>query len=1048
MSFVNVEYPFELKHKQSEFDLTSENYFFKYEYGVNGFSTSMVTSRDTFTQWYNTCNPEVRFFYELLPHNRMIREYYDIDIAGTFSPEQLETQSMEVISSLLDIRNRIANIKCSPKDFIILEDNRVNKLSLHLISKKTYYKSNHIQKKFVECLNNLLISYNAGFTLDSSVYYKNKLFRLYKSAKRKYGSPLKLFKPNYYSFAQMNDTYLLVDSSIGLEEMHLTNDEGEQKEYDYKIPDDSEFKEEHIAILKEWLNEHPEFEIKENRLNRVARTCCFIDENDTHSTENAFWYVRNNRVYVGCFTHTTSICINKENCEEIKLLPTEFEHATHKVEYLGKLSNYGTFNTILMKIPFAGGKTTRSMDYAVEYFERILVISHRITLIQDMSRRFGFASYIDNDFSSDKLVCCINSLPKLTEPNKYDIIIVDELHSCLRQTTMKSQDMRLATSFFIRMIQDTSKVFIGMDGNLSNTDVDFIKSVRQDENMIVLHSTKENNKVVYMYQHRDDVEDIILTNMRKGKKVCVGFSTSVQSIKTFVKRAEFTNKKVLIIHKDNRTKDVLNPEYWLQYDIVFYSPTISEGFSFELEYFDVVCMLMTSMSCPPESVTQMVARIRDAKEIYIHIQLVKSNVKLYRDEEEIYSYYQKNIRELQQVSNLNIQGVDENFQPHIQKDMFWNLFVKNKLELGHDCNNFLYMVYQFLVDNGYRIFQYNEIFSNADTIKENQKIRTECKQQVKYHEENCILKAPDIKPRDIPILEGKVNKTEQDTFILTKAEYKQILNVEPLERQHFSYKSHLNHIRRLKNLIVLYRTINDPHKIDKTSIDDIIEKNATNQITALNKNSFDEQQDVLTNELWIRVKFLNKWCRDLGFRELLSDDEVKVDHYENRLQTLTQRYRRDKKEWNYVQLLFNQKRGISDWIEFLKKPNKFVLQKFHNVLGLDIVMLGDVVIQRLKYKVKLLRNDENTPCIMPYILPRNHTEVTRLEEFFDRTTTYCDVCQKDLGHLINQKHLISKGHVAMIRGTYCEVCDKHFPNGITEKHSQTQRHIRKLNLNS
>ena len=74
----------------------------------------------------------------------------------------------------------------------------------------------------------------------------------------------------------------------------------------------------------------------------------------------------------------------------------------------------------------------------------------------------------------------------------------------------------------------------------------------------------------------------------------------------------------------------------------------------------------------------------------------------------------------------------------------------------------------------------------------------------------------------------------------------------------------------------------------------------------------------------------------------------------------------------------------------------------------------------------------------------NTSRVKRLEDILSRSSTWCEVCQKDLGHYINQKHLSSKGHQAMLRGTHCQVCDKDYPNGIPEKHCQSKQHLKKL----
>lgn len=1043
MSYIDVEFPYEMKYHQSEFDLTSNDYFFKYEYSPTKYSIFKVTSREEFVDWYNRLDPSLRFFYEMIPYDRPVREYYDIDVAGTFSSDELEEKSIEFVDTLVSLRNSIASIPCSTRDFIVLHDNRPNKLSLHLISNKTYYTSNSEQKRFAKCLNYVLESYRSGFQLDESVYNRHKLFRLMKSCKRKYASPLKLFRPELYSFAQMNETFLLLESSLGYHEMKT--DLEPVVAPSFTPLEHEEVKPHHLDILNTWLQDHPELTVVNDRLNRTQRTPCFIDPSDMHSSENGHWWVRDNKVYVNCFTHSSPLCINQEDCEEIVRDPTPFLYSTDQVERLEHLSTYGDFKTMLMKLPFGHGKTTRSIEFAVEKFERILIISHRITLIRDMCRRFGFASYCDDDFSNDRLICCINSLHRLDDPGKYQIIIIDEIHSCLRQTSMKSSDMRLATSYFIRMLKDTSRIVIAMDGNLSNTDVEFIRSVRQDPQAKILYSRRPSHKNVYFYQHRDDVEEKIVSSLRSGKKIAVGFSVSVSSIKAFIRRPEFEGKEILIIHKDNRAMEVLDPDYWLNYDIVFYSPTISEGFSFEHAYFDVVCMLMSSLSCPPETCAQQLARVRSTKEVHCFIQVSQSTKKIFRDTNEIYDYYQQNVRELQQISTLNIEGVDESFRPQICKDVFWDLFAKNKLELGRDYHAFMDTIYQLLVDNGYRVFQYNRVFTTEEKIKENRALRQECRDEVKRQERASILSAPDLTDRQLELLENKMNKTEEETYMLTRAHYKSTLNVEELTEECLDYKPHLNHLRSLRQILVLYRDLHSPNVIQRAQTTQLIRQNADRQLQTLQRDSFDRQQDGVTRELWIRLSYLDTWCRRLGFTELYSPDEVSSEEFVVRLDGLCREIRGHKPEWTYLQLLFNQQRGPKAWMDFLQNPNKFILSKFENTLGLELVQLDGVVVQRLKYTLHLTRTDLSHPCIFSSPFPSDSPIITQLTTFFSRSRTWCDVCRKDV-RCYNQKHIESAGHRKMLRGTWCEVCQKDYPHGLPLHHEESQRHRRRASL--
>lgn len=1041
MSYIDVDIPYEMKYHQSEFDLTTDEHFFKYEYSPTKYSIFKVPSKREFVQWYNQINPRFRFFYEMLPYDRPVREYYDIDVTGHFTPEELATKSVEYVDTLVSLRNSIASIPCSTRDFIVLEDNRPTKLSLHLISTSTYYRTNASQKQFAKCLNYVLESYNAGFQLDESVYNRNKLFRLMKSCKRKYGSPLRLFRPELYSFAQMEDTFLLLDSTIGLRELKTNLEPVHQSTFTPIQHQD--VRPEHVEILRQWLVDHPELEVVNDRLNRVSRTPCFIDPSDTHSTENGHWWVRDNKVYVNCFTHSSPLCINQEDCERIDRDPTPFDHTTDTIDKLQHLSTYGDFKTLLMKLPFGQGKTTRSIEYATEKYSRILIISHRITLIRDMCRRFDFASYCDDDFSSDRLVCCINSLHRLEDPSKYDIVIIDEIHSCLRQTSMKSSDMRLATSFFIQMLKDKSRTVIAMDGNLSNADVVLLKRIRDDPDTRVLYSKRPANKSVFFYQKRDDVEERILSAIRSGKKVAVGFSVSVASIKAFVMREEFIDKNVLVIHKDNRTIQVLDPDYWLNYDIVFYSPTISEGFSFEHAYFDVVCMLMTSLSCPPETCAQQLARVRCTAEVHCFIEVRPSTKKLFNDADEIYDYYQTNVRELHQISTVNIDGVNADFQPLIRKDVFWELFAKNKLELGHDYHSFMETTYQLLIDNGYKVYMYNKTFTSAEKIEENHDLRMSLKAEVQEHEQQQILAAPDITDRELELLENKMNKTEEETYMITRANYKNILNLETLTDTCFEYKSHLGHICHLRQVIVLFRDMKTPDTIQRAPVEQLIRQHADQQLRLIGRDSFDRQQDGITREIWIRLQYLNQWCKQLGFSQLVTSDTVPEEQFHDRLRRLSLYYRSRRAEWTYLQLLFNQQRNIKSWMKFLKDPDEFVRSKFKNTLALELVQLGPVVVQRLMYSISLLRDEPDKPCLFSCTFPSGSPVVEDLDALLARERKWCDTCNKTV-YSFNQQHIESVGHQRMLKGTWCAVCEKEYAKGIPLDHELTRTHLRHL----
>jgi hypothetical protein len=90
------------------------------------------------------------------------------------------------------------------------------------------------------------------------------------------------------------------------------------------------------------------------------------------------------------------------------------------------------------------------------------------------------------------------------------------------------------------------------------------------------------------------------------------------------------NKYKVIIHCaktsdsiKNNLKDVTN--YWSTPDILIYSPSITAGVNFDVDYYDKMYVVLSTMSCSPRDLLQMIARVRKYKsdEIFIFTNSIK-----------------------------------------------------------------------------------------------------------------------------------------------------------------------------------------------------------------------------------------------------------------------------------------------------------------------------------------------------------------------------------------------------------------------------------------
>lgn len=167
--------------------------------------------------------------------------------------------------------------------------------------------------------------------------------------------------------------------------------------------------------------------------------------------------------------------------------------------------------TLLIKSPTGSGKT-ELIKQLTERYQRILVISHRRSLIRSQVKRLNenlaaedcFVSYEEVSLQelrqADRLCICINSLHKLMpigeKVPEFDVIVFDELeqqHKHIVGRTLEN-DQPVDVLFTMKHLMQHSKIVVGLDAYATVFTVEWMKASRGEETFRMLLNQYPVNK--------------------------------------------------------------------------------------------------------------------------------------------------------------------------------------------------------------------------------------------------------------------------------------------------------------------------------------------------------------------------------------------------------------------------------------------------------------------------------------------------------------------------------------------------------------------------
>jgi hypothetical protein len=261
---------------------------------------------------------------------------------------------------------------------------------------------------------------------------------------------------------------------------------------------------------------------------------------------------------------------------------------------------------IVMKSGCGTGKTVAFFEKFKT--EKILVISYRISLADQLVAKYGITSYqnVKEGDKPDRLVCTVESLWKFSDIiDHYDILFIDEItavcnqfHHAFKQNPKQFHRINSIFKYFLK-----KKKVILASANIGLETINFLKYFKVRD--YVFYENTEKTKTGYSYTFVDfqRLENEILAVKDKNIAIACNNLKMVDHFQTLLE------KFGTVLVQTSKDKRVPVSE-WKNYQFLIYSPSIECGVSFEEDHFDYIFGYFKHFANNCMSCFQMLFRVR------------------------------------------------------------------------------------------------------------------------------------------------------------------------------------------------------------------------------------------------------------------------------------------------------------------------------------------------------------------------------------------------------------------------------------------------------
>ena len=616
-----------------------------------------------------------RYYVNEIILNGVKRKPY-LDLETVYENKKIFDANFEkIIKKLqLDIIKVFAeqyNVKIKASDILLLNSSGKvpsgYKISLHVIvspKDKTYYYTN---SKFTESsayhFYTSLINLDPAYDklLDSQVYNSDVNFRIIESYKNKNDNRvLEPIDSKTFEIIELTSieksNYLLSHVNINKSICKLITPVINQttksvNKISKNAPTQTDSNNKITILVKKY---HPTaYQTGTNTDNGVLYNFNYTDRKEPcpvtgciHTGTNGFYvYEKSMGLYLKCHSqhckdksskYIGSIDEMDDFLEEAQQIDSQFILKCKKV--LIYLDNwFDKHKALCIKSAMATGKTF-TIEYIINTYEfkKILWITHRQSLTKSLYGKFKkhkFKNYMDIEgelYDYDRIIVQVDSLMRIAQRDllenkmtfqKYDLVIIDEIEGCLNHfhsPFLNKHDFnaRELFGFMIEIIKGSDKLLL-LDADVNIRTKLFVE---QFESSIVINNKyKPQQKIFTITNDPDLFENKIFTDVKNKKNICIISMSSNALERIADKLAKLKIKYVMHTAKtDDKLKvnleDVNN--FWINYQVVLFSPSIESGIDFNVEHFDKIYSIIRDgpLTCSQRQHLQQIGRIRHIKD--------------------------------------------------------------------------------------------------------------------------------------------------------------------------------------------------------------------------------------------------------------------------------------------------------------------------------------------------------------------------------------------------------------------------------------------------
>ncbi|QJX71341.1 replication origin-binding protein [Faustovirus] len=294
------------------------------------------------------------------------------------------------------------------------------------------------------------------------------------------------------------------------------------------------------------------------------------------------------------------------------------------------MRKYELTPTLCVVAPMKTGKTKALQEYIIENYDdaaKIVICSFRQTFANEIKGKFpDFALYsqVRGEIDENRLIIQVESLhrmmmtPGMQPP---DLMVLDECESIFEQfDSGLLRQFNESFAIFTWMLKYSKRVVL-MDANLGQRTHNILIKMRPEyppfyhvnsrlgmaDDRYYFTSDKTTwYSALYASVLRGERSAIAVNSLQEAKVLYYDLSNEYPAIKFKLYSSETS-------HAERKLHFAQVNEYWSQYDVVIYTPTVSAGVSFEREHFHNIFGYFIDQSCNVETCSQMIGRVRNVK---------------------------------------------------------------------------------------------------------------------------------------------------------------------------------------------------------------------------------------------------------------------------------------------------------------------------------------------------------------------------------------------------------------------------------------------------